>query len=624
MSQQTNAVTISEPVYYHREFANDVGEPSEEHSWIDGCKRVGTVALPFFSLYKPLSLPLSLSMGGLRTVNSVVCLATAIQEGSAGAIGYAILQTLISTVALAGTVFAHPVGMLVTTCDDLVIELIKLIQNLYVGEYQDAIENCLSIVNNALYLALFLDGGLEMAIASLAVQILNGLYHSISEFQNDKWLEGVGHLLMATIRGDQLSAQVKTLQMKWEMEGLISKASRSRARNLKTLGLIGFSVFAYEPTNAVEKASATGSAKISAVDQELVDILIKYGNNPKNYSPIAWATHLGHDEIVKKLISNGVDFKQACAPGIGSLLDIALINKNFALAEFFVKNDLKRCNPMLFFKEEDCLQTWEFLEKHQLLKNCKTINWLATCLQNGGSVSGIKFLVEHGADCRSKVNMPPYSTHIKQEKDLPGILTVVRDCGKFQPDFIKFLVAHGAPINTNLDLQSSWNPLFQAMYAAAMSNTSGDIEKYNDLISFLTKSGAVWPQDPQNQQAIWFSQTAMRSKNLDLIFLMTGLCDCLEHSSIILPNGEYGRVSGGPQVYFLTLLQFAVLENRLEDAKKLLAHGANPNNIGSGNVFIRVGQQHALFPKSNLSIAIQNKNPEMVNLLLEHGAIIQP
>ncbi len=32
MSLQTNAVEISEPIYYHREYANDIGEPAYDHS----------------------------------------------------------------------------------------------------------------------------------------------------------------------------------------------------------------------------------------------------------------------------------------------------------------------------------------------------------------------------------------------------------------------------------------------------------------------------------------------------------------------------------------------------------------------------------------------------------------
>ncbi len=180
--------------------------------WTDDCMRVGIVALPFFSLHKPLSLPISLTMGGLRSVMCTSNLIESIRSGNCSDIAYMLLQTVIAVIALAGTIFAHPAGMLITTGHDLIIELTHLIHHLYVGEHRKALESCLNIANNALYLVLFLDGGLEMAIASLAVQILVGLSHSMNELQNGRWLEGAGHLLMATVRGNQLSAQVEVLQ----------------------------------------------------------------------------------------------------------------------------------------------------------------------------------------------------------------------------------------------------------------------------------------------------------------------------------------------------------------------------------------------------------------------------
>ncbi len=307
MSLQTKSVEISEPIYYHREYANDIDEPSYDRSWADDCKRVGTVALPFFSLYKPLSQPISLAMGGLRSVTCIVNLIESIKGGNCSEVAYMLLQTVIAVIALAGTIFAHPAGMLITTGHDLIIELTHLIQHLYVGEHQKALESCLNIANNALYLVLFLDGGLEIAIASLAVQILVGLSHSMHEFQNGRWLEGAGHLLMATIRGNQLSTQVKTLQMKWEMEGLIQKASESRSKNLKTLGLIGFSA-------SFGNATAKDLAEVSPLDHEL-NILTKYENNSLGIPPLLCAIQNGDLDAVKLLVKNGADINAVAQSG---------------------------------------------------------------------------------------------------------------------------------------------------------------------------------------------------------------------------------------------------------------------------------------------------------------------
>jgi hypothetical protein len=218
MSSTAITSRASQPVYYHREYKNDIpnvkSEESQEHSLADQCKRVAFVALPFISLYKPLSFPISLAMGGLRTVTCVQQLIESIKSGNSKEIPYAMLQTAIAVIALAGTIFAHPLGMLISTGHDLIIEVAHLIEHLKKGEYQKAIEDCLGIINNALYLALFLHGGLEIGIASLVMQILIGLYHSQAEFRKGHYIEGVGHLLMSMTRGNQLAGQVKILQFR--------------------------------------------------------------------------------------------------------------------------------------------------------------------------------------------------------------------------------------------------------------------------------------------------------------------------------------------------------------------------------------------------------------------------
>ena len=134
------------------------------------------------------------------------------------------LQTSIAVIALAGTIFAHPLGMLISTGHDLIIEIVHLIEHLKNGEYQKAMEDCLGIINNALYLALFLHGGLEIGIASLAMQILIGLYHSQAEFKEGHYIEGTGHLLMSMVRGNQLGTNVKILQFQNKLRSVLKDA----------------------------------------------------------------------------------------------------------------------------------------------------------------------------------------------------------------------------------------------------------------------------------------------------------------------------------------------------------------------------------------------------------------
>lgn len=213
MATQINHFRMNQPIYYHREYKNDIphikSEESQESSFAELGKRVASAALPFISLYKPLSFPLSLGLGGLRTVTCVQQLLDSIKSGHSEEIPYALLQTSVAVIALAGTIFAHPLGMLISTGHDLIIETAHLMEHLKKGEKHKAMEDCLGIINNTLYLALFLHGGLEIGIASLAMQILVGLYHSQAEFNKGHYIEGVGHLLMSMIRGNQLVGQAK-------------------------------------------------------------------------------------------------------------------------------------------------------------------------------------------------------------------------------------------------------------------------------------------------------------------------------------------------------------------------------------------------------------------------------
>ena len=315
-----------------------------------------------------------------------------------------------------------------------------------------------------------------------------------------------------------------------------------------------------------------------------------------------------------------MDFKKAFAPGVGNLLDISIKNKNLHLAEFFIQNGIKSAYIGNYCKELDSVEVWEFLEKHRLFDNYKTVNYLAVFIQKEMPSLGIRFLIEHGADCSSKITLNDYIKYFDNEKDYPGILTVLGNCGKLEPEIVKFLVEHGAPINTNLDRNPSWNPLVLALNRATQASGRQEIEKWNDLIAFLIDHGAKWPWDPQNQLAINYSRDAGHyHKNLDLVFLMQKLCNCLEFSIIPIQNTD--PLIKNPNAYLLTLLQHAVLENRTQDVRRLLEHGANPNNSGAINVFIRPPVQ-GIFPKSPVSIAIQNKNPEILNLLLEYGGTI--
>lgn len=208
---------IFEPFYYHREYENDfpvlIEKKEEEQSWLNLSKRVVLTSLPFLSLYRPFSMPISLAMGSMRSITSIQQL---FQSENQPEFSCSLIQTTIAIIALAGTIFAHPIGMFVSTGNDLVMDVAHLVSHLREGAGEAALGDFLAIINNAFYLALFFHGGLELAVVSLALQMLNGLYHTQAEFKKDNYIEAIGHLGMFFVRGKQFVDQTSQLRQKWK------------------------------------------------------------------------------------------------------------------------------------------------------------------------------------------------------------------------------------------------------------------------------------------------------------------------------------------------------------------------------------------------------------------------
>lgn len=498
MSFKTNALDVSEPIFYHREFTNDIGEPSDENSWLDVCKRTGTVALPFVSLYKPLSLPLSLAMGGLRTLNSISCLATAIQESGAGEIGYALLQTTISVTALAGTIFAHPLGMLVTTGHDLIIELTQLAQNLYVGEYQKALENCLSIVNNVLYLVLFLDGGLEFAIASLAMQILVGIYHSFSEFQQGNYLEGAGHAVMAIFRTDQLAGQVNALQLKREIENSI-KTPGAENNSSKTAASVGQS----PPKKVAEKAAFSQmlSEAKEANNQELIDILIKYGNNPQGLPVLHYAISQNDLRAVQVLAENGANLNLKSSLGYTPIHQSIFV-KNARILEYLSSKGaiLDPLSVTLAARGNFLPGLNLLLERGAPIPSKELLHVILIDQTVTHKVEIAKTLIRHGADCKYLYHESfpvdrhnPNGPQVTIELSLLTLAVPLRDL-----ELVQLLVERGAPINCAMnDALSKFdpnNPKNEAMKIHEIHRNPlylSALHGCQDISAYLLSKGAI-------------------------------------------------------------------------------------------------------------------------------------
>lgn len=221
MTAVVNPVRPFDPPYYHREYSNDIDRSHEEPSNI--CQRVTLVALPFLSLYRPFAFPIAVGMGATRVYTSAHQLISDIRLGDGKKIFLDVLQTTMAVIALVSTIFAHPIGMIVTTSQDIIFELSDLVQALERGDLEASLTSLTKIISHVFYLALICHGGLELSIASFAMQAITLVIGSRNEFQQGHILEGCGNLLMAAIRIGQGYSQFQLLQRQWEIEEAIQR-----------------------------------------------------------------------------------------------------------------------------------------------------------------------------------------------------------------------------------------------------------------------------------------------------------------------------------------------------------------------------------------------------------------
>ncbi len=186
-------------IIYSREQANDT--PPQTNLAI----RFSLATVPFLSLHSSLRFPVSIVMGTLRVCNS----------GNKD-----LFTTAIAVAALAGSLFRHRVGMVITTIQDIIIEINKIPNE---QEPEEVLKSFAKIFNNLLYLALISRGGLELSIITFAMQAVVNLIRSRDEFKKDCWIEGIANLLMAGVRLHQSNSQYRQLKRNRAIEATIKK-----------------------------------------------------------------------------------------------------------------------------------------------------------------------------------------------------------------------------------------------------------------------------------------------------------------------------------------------------------------------------------------------------------------
>lgn len=195
---------LREPRFYHRQHDHDIPTPENPKRLIDQCKRFALVAFPFIGLCRQFAKPLSLVSDGLRGLTSLSSISDA---GSSRQKALAMVNTGVSAAALAGTLFANPLGQLITTGHDLALNSANLYHALNDQEYKKAAEVSAQMVVSSLYLCMFFSPALELWMLASSAQVLFGMYRSADDFQKGNYIEGTGHLLFAAIRTKQVNDQ---------------------------------------------------------------------------------------------------------------------------------------------------------------------------------------------------------------------------------------------------------------------------------------------------------------------------------------------------------------------------------------------------------------------------------
>ena len=223
-------ISLKEPEYYHRQYDNDVKHLKSESSAFQKAQRVGLIALPFHSLHKPLGSVISLTMNSTRSFSCLSQSKDAFLKGDLKEISITMIQSTLAVVSTATVIFGNVYGMMLTSANDIIMNLHEMTQLLYKGQHEQVLEKFLQLCNNTLYLTMLIHGSLEIIVLSFIAQILIEAFKSQDLLRKFKtsgdvldMLEGLAHISMSAIRGYQMKPQLKMLKCKWEKENEIKR-----------------------------------------------------------------------------------------------------------------------------------------------------------------------------------------------------------------------------------------------------------------------------------------------------------------------------------------------------------------------------------------------------------------
>lgn len=333
---------------YIRNFDNDLpSQLPEQCTWAGQVARVAKVALPYLSLYQPISQPLTLAMGAVRSLNSAHSLVAAIQSGERLAILRAVVELAVAVASVAGTIFAHPLGMVISTTHDLVLAIAGLVNAVRSGDREAILHASLQVASSALYLALMGFGGMHLMIASTAMQIAIGVVQSRHEWARGNYLEALGQLGMVVIRGKQLVGQVQAALMMRR----IRLETEERARTEKAIAPLQelladqqemIQKLKEDLAAAKEKANELeqrGSAQTDLIEKqsELGQAMAKHANNSAGCTALQHAVLMQDHRAVDLFLEAGANPASSSQSNIPDCLVLATAVQDSRLVKKFLE-----------------------------------------------------------------------------------------------------------------------------------------------------------------------------------------------------------------------------------------------------------------------------------------------
>lgn len=193
---------IKSPDYYNRQFKNDIPPKLTPQPTLT----VATTALSILCLYKPLTRPISLCADSCRALSNLHDLSKDFKC-------IALLKTAASVIALACTILSLPLGLLITTCQDIFITGGEILKSFKEENRKEACEKIAQLMSSVLYLGLFFTGSLLLLVVSLSIQLLLTCYHSADELKKGHYIESGCHALMTCVKAYQLQPKIEQLQV---------------------------------------------------------------------------------------------------------------------------------------------------------------------------------------------------------------------------------------------------------------------------------------------------------------------------------------------------------------------------------------------------------------------------